>query len=231
MRTKSQIDFIKGRISDPYSIESFLTKKEIVDLIDIFKRTQDRKVYKNTGPVTLNLVLDDPVISTILDKLKSKIGNFAVTAAFFFYTETPHIIHNDDTFELPDGVYKAVTLPLELTRDTGEELPELCFFDQFYFHGPAKFFNGSTDIPTFYNRQVYEYSEVDGLSDREFCDSNSLLTHLKPAWLKGLSLHSSIEWRPGNAIVFDSVRLHCASDFTRLNITGKLGISIFTKVT
>jgi hypothetical protein len=38
-----------------------------------------------------------------------------------------------------------------------------------------------------------------------------------------------LKWKPTDALVFDSVRLHCASDFRKLNIQSKLGISIFTK--
>jgi hypothetical protein len=228
MRSLEQIARIKQRITNPYQIENFLSYEEILSLVQIFEA--GNKLYKNTGPVTMDLNLTDPLIVTILERLKKEIGTFEVTAAFFFKTSFPHIIHNDDTFELPDGVYKAVTLPLQLEHSLGEELPKLCFFNQFYFHGPAKFFNGSQDIPTFYNQQVYEYTNVDGLTTEEFYDDNKLFTHIKPEWLRGLSLHSSIEWKPTTAIVFDSVRLHCASDFRRLNILSKLGISIFTKV-
>jgi hypothetical protein len=228
MRSLEQIARIKQRITNPYQIENFLSYEEILSLVQIFE--DGNKLYKNTGPVTMDLNLTDPLIVTILERLKKEIGTFEVTAAFFFKTSFPHIIHNDDTFELPDGVYKAVTLPLQLEHSLGEELPKLCFFNQFYFHGPAKFFNGSQDIPTFYNQQVYEYTNVDGLTTEEFYDDNKLFTHIKPEWLRGLSLHSSIEWKPTTAIVFDSVRLHCASDFRRLNILSKLGISIFTKV-
>ena len=55
------------------------------------------------------------------------------------------------------------------------------------------------------------------------------LTHLKDEWLRGLSFNSAHHWKPGNTIVFDSCRLHCASDF-RKNVKNKLGISIFTKL-
>ena len=55
------------------------------------------------------------------------------------------------------------------------------------------------------------------------------LTHLKDKWLEGLSFNSAHNWTPGNAIVFDCCRLHCASDFTKHQIKNKLGISIFTK--
>jgi hypothetical protein len=110
-----------------------------------------------------------------------------------------------------------------------ETHPKLCFFDQFYFHGPSKFFNGDTTIPTYYNKQVYDYKDINGLVSTPFVDNDNYFTHLKLQWLEGLSLHSALDWVPGNAIVFDSVRLHCASDFRKLGIKSKLGISIFTK--
>jgi hypothetical protein len=187
-------------------------------------------IKKNTGPVTLdlNLFSKNLILQNILDKLKKEIGNFEITAAFFFETDYPHIIHNDDTFELPDTVYKGITIPLELTGFQ-KEYPKLCFFNQYYFHGPAKFFNGSNDIPTYYNKQVYDYKDVDDLVTMPLVDTDKYFTHLKSQWLEGLSLHSALDWIPGNVLIFDSVRLHCASDFRSLGIKSKLGISIFTK--
>jgi len=232
MRNKDSINKIKARISDPYAIENFLSKEDVDHLISLYSEEQDNTnspvVYKNTGPVTLDLknYITDLVITKILEKLKLAIGSFEITAAFFFYTETPHIIHNDDTFELPD-VYKAITIPLHID---GTAIPKLCFFDQFYFQGPAKFFNSGKDIPTYYNKQVYDYTDVDNIIDQPFIDKHQYFTHLKPHWLQGLSLHSAIDWIPTQAIIFDSVRLHCASDFTQQGIKSKLGISIFTKL-
>lgn len=229
MRTPEQIANIQKTMSRPYSLADIISYDDCAHLIDIFKNNHN-KVKKNTGPITLNLssYFSDPVIEKIINQLKIQIGNFEITASFFFKTDYPHIIHNDDTFELPDSVYKAITLPLEMSSFNGI-YPKLCFFDQCYFHGPAKFFNGSKDIPTYYNEQLYEYSNVHGLSTEIFYDENTLFTHLNPNWLKGLSVHSTLDWIPGNALIFDSVRLHCASDFRQLGITSKLGISIFTK--
>lgn len=226
MRTQEQISSIKNRLASPYAVEQFLNHTELTELVQLFENTQQGKVYKNTGPITLSLDLDYPLIASILERLKSKIGTFEVTAAFFFYTETPHIIHNDDTFELPE-VYKGITLPL---RIDGNGIPKLCFFKQHYFHGPAKFFNGSKNVPTYYNKQVYDYAEVDGITNIPFTDEQNMLTHLRSSWLSGLSLDSTLDWVPGNALIFDSVQLHCASDFTQLGINSKLGISIFTKL-
>jgi hypothetical protein len=235
MRNKDSIAKIKSRISDPYTLENFLKKEDINHLILLYNSEQANinspAVYKNTGPVTLDLknYITDPVVSKILEKLKLTLGAFEIAAAFFFYTETPHIIHNDDTFELPDSVYKGITIPLKID---GSAIPKLCFFDQFYFHGPAKFFNGSKDIPTYYNKQVYNYADVDGICDLVFDESTrcTYLTHLNPKWLKGLTFWGTLNWQPGNALVFDSTRLHCASDFRQQGIKSKLGISIFTKL-
>jgi len=236
MRNNQQIASIKNRISDPYSVDNFISPEDVAHLIALFEsqRTEPTVVYKNTGPITLDIkdYLEDTVISKIIVQLKEKLGNFEITAGFFFTTNYPHIIHNDDTFELPEGVYKGVTIPLK-TYGSADNIPDLCFFDQFYFHGPAKFFNGDSDIPTYYNKQIYDYADVDGAIDRMIIDESTrcqYFTHLKTSWLRGLTLWGTLKWRPTSALIFDSVRLHCASDFRQQGITHKLGISIFTKL-
>lgn len=229
MRTAEQIEKIKSRFSDPFLVESFLTANDVQELIAIYESHSD-KTYKNTGPVTvdINQYLTTDIFKSILDKIEAHIGPFTVAAGMFFQTDYPHIVHNDDTFLLSDNVYKGITLPLQIEGTVAE--PKLCFFDQCYFHGPSKFFNGDENIPTFYNTQVYNYADVDNLSYNDFNEHERLayLTHLKPQWLSGLSLHSTLPWRITSALIFDSVRLHCASDFRTLGISKKLGISIFT---
>ena len=234
MRTQEQIDNIKQRVQDPYDIKDFLSADEITHLINLYdldvQKANTPAVYKNTGPITLDIkpYLGDLVVSKFIDKLAKEIGPFEITAGFFFKTNYPHIIHNDDTFELPDGVYKGITIPLKAYGS--DQVPKLCFFNQFYFHGPTKFFKGDKNIPTYYNQQVYDYNNVDGIVDQPFVDEHKYFTHLKSKWLHGLSLQSAIDWIPTQAIIFDSVRLHCASDFRSLGIKSKLGLSIFTKV-
>lgn len=235
MRSPSQIESIKSTVSDPYAIEGFLSVDDVDHLVKLFdsQEIESNKVYKNTGPITLDIKphLEDPVVAKIIDKLAEEIGSFEITAGFFFTTNYPHIIHNDDTFELPNGVYKGITIPLKAYGS--DRIPKLCFFDQFYFHGPAKFFYGEKDVPTYYNKQVYDYQDIDGVADAMLIDEStrvSYLTHLKPAWLTGLTLWGTLDWRPTSVLIFDSTRLHCASDFRQQGITHKLGISIFTKV-
>ncbi len=236
MRTPEKISKILELVEEPYAVKNLLSEDDIDHLITIFDEQGSRTgpysnlIQKNTGPITLDLYeyYKDPIVEKILKNIETHIGKFEVTAAFFFRTDYPHIIHNDDTFELPDSVYKAITIPLLLDGFT-KSYPKLCFFDQFYFHGPAKFFKGSSDIPTYYNKQVYEYDNIHGLVETKVKDHEKYFTHLNPRWLEGLSLHSTLDWIPGDALIFDSVRLHCASDFRNLGIKSKLGISIFTK--
>lgn len=245
MRNQSQINSIKSRIIDPYAIDNFLSDEEVKYLVTMFEDHKDnevnfteRKVYKNTGPVTLDIRprINDPVMSKILTKIKSAIGPYEITAGFFFQTNYPHIIHNDDLFQLPDGIYRAITLPLKINRTTdSKEVPKLCFFDQFYFYGPAKFFKGGQDknISTYYNQLIYDYTNIDGLLDFNSISEETrqhLLSHLEPQWLEGLSLHSALPWNIGSALIFDSTRLHTASDFRKLGVESKLAISIFTTV-
>jgi len=231
MRIQTDIDYIKSGITDPYSIDDFLSTEDVNHLVNLFEcqKSEPNVVYKNTGPITLDIndYLTDSVLSKIIGKLHKEIGPFEITAGFFFTTNYPHVIHNDDTFELPNTVYKGITIPLKLHGE-GKDYPKLCMFNQFYFHGPAKFFKGESHIDTYYNKCIYDYENIDGKVDSTINDI-SLFTHLKPKWLEGLSLHSTLEWKPGNIMIFDSVRLHCASDFRQLGYHSKLGISIFTK--
>jgi hypothetical protein len=236
MRSNEDKEKIISNLAEPFSVDSFLTSEEIAMLIDMFKAGKN-KIYKNTGPVTVDIPVEEiknsDLFQNILDRLKPYIGeNFEVYTAFLFYVEIPHIIHNDDSFDLP-MIYKGIAIPLEITYESCfTEYPSLCFFDQYYLEGPSKFFNGSKDIHTFYNKCIYEYSEVknkssDGISKDV---KEKYLTHIRDNWLDQLTFNSAQEWKPGNAIIFDCARLHAASNFKKQGIKSKLGISIFTKL-
>lgn len=239
MRNSYQIAEIKKTIQDPRIINDFLSESDVDYLINLYDNSNNAnspyigKIKKNTGPVTLDLkqFSRDSIVHNIFGKIEKVIGPYDMVSAFFFKTDYPHIIHNDDSFELPDNVYKAVTLPLKLYGENITGNPSLCFFKQFYFHGPSKFFKGEKFIPTYYNKQIYEYRDIENLTNQSFDDVlyQKYFTHCKKQWLEGLTFHNAIDWIPGTAIIFDSLRLHCASDFRKQNIKEKLAISIFTK--
>lgn len=229
MRSIEDKELLVSRFTDVIYKDNFLDPEEISYLINLFDKS-DNKIYKNTGPVTCNSIKSDPLLSIIAQRLEPLIGDFKIFSASFFDVKFPHIIHNDDDKSFP-LTYKAITLPLKLEYSrVVDELPKLCIFDQYYLDGPAKFFNGDADLPTYYNTQIYEYSKVQNKSTTniDLTTRSKYLTHLRPNWLNGLSINSVHEWKPGSAIIFDALKLHCASDFRRLGITSKLGISIFT---
>lgn len=228
MRTQQERQAITDTFSDPVSFENVVSNDYRILLRAEFSRRQD-KIYKNTGPVTINIDLEEPQYLPLKELVNRLVGDVGITAAFFFYTDKPHIIHNDDTYELPQ-VFKGITIPLEYIG--GTSYPSLCFFHQYYLEGPGKFFNGGVDFPEHYNKHVTEYSQVQGLSDQGIPEFVRLkyLSHLKTQWLEGLTFDRALPWKPGNALVFDSVRLHCASNFLQQGIKSKLGISIFTKL-
>lgn len=223
---------IEATLGSTFTISNFISDQERLALIDYF--TKGDHTYKNTGPITLNVLSEEfkqPLFQNILSRVESYIGKVKVFSSLFFYVERPHIIHNDDSFSYP-LCYKGINIPLDLEYiEEGTGYPSLIFYDQYYLEGPAKFFNGSRDIPTYYNKCVYEYGDVKNISTSPICDDirSNHLSHLKPNWLQGLSIETITEWRPGNVTVFDTVRLHSSNDFCRQGIKSKLGLSIFTE--
>lgn len=234
-RSQQDRDKIIAKLSDPYAVENFLSQDEVHELIEIHEHKTVR-THKNTGPTTTKIDDEDltiDVFKKITDRLKNQIGDYKIFGNFYFKVEIPHIIHNDDLYEFP-LLYKAATLPLRITyKDpTSTETPFLCFFDQYYLEGPAKFFKGGVSFPEYYNKNISDYSKVYGLTDQPFDYEikQKYFTHLKDAWLEGLSFKKALPWKPGNALIFDCARLHSASNFLDKGITGKLGISIFTEL-
>ena len=222
-RPQEDKDIILKNLEDTYYIENFVSKTDIEELCDIWDKSSN-KVFKRTGPITSTITdFKVPVMRRITDKIHSLYPNCEIYHGMYFYVNYPHIIHNDDNKEWP-LIYKAFNIPLKYE---GDEMPYLCFFDQVYLDGPSKFFNGEKDVDTYYNKIIYDYENVVGKSDLMFDPymKEKYLNHIKDEWLKGLSFNSAHHWKPGNAIVFDCVRLHCASNFTGK----KLGLSIFTE--
>ena len=233
MRTPIDKVKIESTLSEPFSLENFLSQDEVEFLVNYFE-TDDSKIVKSTGPVTSRELRDEfntiPELVAIFDRIKSHIGECGIYTSFMFHTNTAHLIHNDDDKLFP-LTYKAITIPLRIEyelEDTG--YPNLCIFDQYYLEGPSKFFNGSRGIASYYNVPVYNYFRVHNKSKNKIPLEiyNKYFTHLQPRWLEGLSINSMHTWKPGNAIVFDAVRLHCASNFSAIGIKKKLGLSIFT---
>ena len=229
MRTPEQIQKIKHNQSSPVQLLNAISNNEVLSLIDYYDT--DLIIQKNTGPKVQYIKEGTGVIDNILCLLRKQFGNFEVRTAHYFDVNAPHVIHIDDDFDYPNS-YKAFTIPL-LTEGANCDLAKLIMFDQYYYGGPAKFIrNGPANKTEFYNKNLYMYNEVEGISDKGIPEQAlSMLGHLQPQWLEGLSVNSWFPWTIGSVIAFDSLQLHCASNFKEHNITRKLGISIFTTLT
>lgn len=231
IHSQEQKQAIVDNYSDPYSVRNFLSSSEVEILKEFFHSRPDQQVKKPSGPLCLQITNDlDKELSWLKDKVISELGNVEIYAALYFDVETPHVLHNDDSKD--GGVsYKAITLPLEIRGDV-DQFPGLVFFDQYYLEGPAKFFKGTVlDPHRTYNETVLEYDQVqgkvEGFVNREFY--NKYLKHIRFTNLEGLSVNTMIDWKVGNAIIFDSTKIHCATNFKELGVESKLGLSLFTK--
>lgn len=230
MRTIEQIKKIKQHHSDPIQILDFLTLQEIEDLLAYYHQNKSFVEEKNTGPKVLYVNEGSEVIDFIIKKLKDKFGNFNVRSAHFFDVVNPHILHNDDDFTLPNA-YKAFTLPLYF-EGTIDDI-KLIIFNQYYYQGPAKFFyEDSKEREIYYNVPVNNYHKVENLSDCPIDKTYQTLYlgHLKSSWLEGLSVKKDFPWKIGSAICFDSLALHCSSNFKSIGVKRKIGLSIFTTI-
>lgn len=225
MRTQQQIEQIKKGQGDPFSISNIVD----VDLLyDYYVSRENDVVQKNTGPKILKVDHTETLFNTLIQSLKERVGEFDVRYMHYFDVTFPHIIHNDDEFDYPN-CYKAFTIPLHIYGDSDDV--KLVVFDQYYYGGPVKFVNGSdiTDRPVHYNKFLTDYSDIKGLSTIGLGDAElDYLTHLKPSWLEGLSINKMLPWTIGEVLCFDSLALHCSSDFRSKGITRKIGLSVFT---
>ena len=83
--------------------------------------------------------------------------------------------------------------------------------------------------PVHYNKFLTDYKDIEGQSIAGLNDIElSYLTHLQSNWLNGLSINKILDWQIGDALCFDSLALHCSSDFKSKGIERKIGLSIFT---
>lgn len=231
-RTNAQILELQATHSEPFAVENILDPEHIKELLKYYLLRQDSLTAKNTGPDVLSIDVENPpkIFQKIIDIMHEKIGRFKVRYIHFFDVTSPHVIHIDDTYNY-DKSYKAFTVPLRIYGPS-EDI-KLCVFDQYYYHGPAKFYNNSNEVfNIYYNSALKNYDQVSNLSATEI-DINfkkEYLSHLDDEWLKGLSVNKTLEWKPGNILCFDSLALHCSTDFKAKGVRRKIGLSIFTTV-
>lgn len=226
MRTQEQINTIKKYEQLPRVHEAVVSNEKTKFLLDYYHNSND-VIEKNTGPKVLFVKQGEDIIDDIIEKLQKIYGRFNVRSAHFFDVTQPHIIHNDDHKSLPNS-YRAFTIPL--WADGKDSDIGLVMYEQFYYHGPAKFINGETEggNKIYYNEFIRDYKNVDYLSTDKIINTD--ISHLRSHWLEGLSIYKILPWKIGNILSFESLRLHSSTDFNSKGISRKIGISIFTTI-
>jgi len=229
MRTEEQNNILRSLQSPSIQAFGLLSFAEIETFLHYYKTSED-VIEKNTGPKVLFLKKDEPFLLELVEKLKQQFGDFKVRSAQIFEVNSPHVIHNDDDLK-QIMCYKGILVPLEINGNSNNI--NFVTYDQYYYGGPAKFFNGEKfNGKVFYNQPVCDYSNVENLSNDQIDESTykKYFTHLDRKWLQGLTVEKIFPWTIGSAVCFDSLRLHSASNFKAQGITSKIGLSIFTTI-
>ena len=234
-RPQEQVDEILSNVSSTVVLKQFLSRTDRDALLKIYHNNTQRD-HKDTGPTTLiaREFKHDPSFIKIFNKVQAQLGlDLNIWGGNFFEADKPYVIHNDVDYRHDIMPAKCLVIPLQrfyhedaVMNDTDAQFH---IFDQMFFHAPVKCFKGSTDIPNFYNWPLYDYKDVYGLhEDNRKPDINTMFDEKYPQWMEGFSIESSCDWVPGDVIVFDCVRLHCASNFLDNGIYKKIGLSLFT---
>ena len=229
---------ILDNCSPTLQIENFLSDQALEHLLKIHKnRPDDEKIYKNTGPIASKLPHKSDghfqeVLSNVEDILNVKVKPFGGN---YFEVTSPHILHNDVPKDHNIIPGKCIVLPLEKVYVDEAILPhdedaKFYIFEQMYFDRPVKCFKNKQSARKWEkgNEPIFSYEDVYNLhEDNRIPDTTT--SHMNQEWLEGFSVETECNWVPGNAIIFDCAKLHCASNFLDNGMQGKTGLSIFTE--
>jgi len=237
MRIKNRQEKILETCSPTLKLKNFLSEPELIHLLNIHKdRPDSEKVFKVTGPIASKLPHKSDkhyqnILSRVEEVLKRKVKPFGGN---YFTVKKPHILHNDVPKDHATIPGKCIVLPLEKVY-TKYQLPMLddakfYIFDQMYFDRPVKCFKNKEAAKMYAkgNEPIFTYEDVYNLhEDNRVPDVST--GHMKDEWLEGFSVEAECNWVPGDAIIFDCARLHCASNFLENGMEEKTGLSIFTE--
>lgn len=210
----------------------FLESEQIKQLLNLFLHS-NKIVEKATGPSTLDLpnFENELIFCEVLKKIKLLYPLLSLKGGNFFYSEKPYIVHVDQINPQPDQTSVTFLIPLEMTFSLPNYSTNECYltiFNQTFQGGAAKFFFGDCDILQGVYPHHYTQDLVEGLETTSPVSTKEpLLSHLKPQWLQGLSIHKNIPWKVGSLIAFKGDHLHASSNFLIQNIKSKTALTLF----
>lgn len=241
-RPKEQVDQMLDRCGTTVILKRFISDIDIDTLLNLYYAGTN-KDYKNigyksnpsSGPITYiaKEFKHKSEFVEIFDRIQQKLNlNLNIWGGNFFETTKPYIIHNDIDFRHEIIPGKCIVIPLVKNYKTDHHKAsdtdaKFYIFDQMFFHGAVKCFKNSEEIISPYNIPLYDYSDIYKIhNDNRMPNVDA--GHMRQEWLEGFSIEKECNWVPGDVIVFDCARLHCASNFHNNNIESKIGLSLFT---
>ncbi len=235
LRTNDEKNEILSRLESTKHYQNVVSQDLMNDLLLAWQ--SGPKNQKNTGPLTYDYYPNKDEHYDWWKKtdefVTKYVGEHETFATNFYEVTQPHILHNDDSIRWVPRLHKTVVFPLQITKPTN-----FAVFDQCYLDGPVKLRHGGDPNKNpqirnvYYNQNLLDNSVLINYTGADF-DKNTwekYFTHLPYERFHGLSVESIVTWNPGDIIIFDTARIHCACNFSAQGIERKLGYSVFTEL-
>ena len=207
-----------------HRMENLLTPSDIEDLLKLKHSlpVTAEKPYNTETQVDKDWARD--FVRTRFPELDS---DFEICYSHFLNQTLPYIIHTDGPLSLDMKGYFNILIPLEINGSAAHTVT----FEQSFSGKGRAFVKGVTDDELEVYDLTKDYADVENLSSAHFPKEamTSHLDHIEAASLEGLSLEKIMDWRIGDAILFDRYRLHSSSSFKKFGLKDKTSLIIATR--
>jgi hypothetical protein len=155
-------------------------------------------------------------------------GEWVIDGGNYFETVRPYRLHCDSGKDEVKRLYYNIVIPLQLwATDYKPELNKLIVTDQTW-SGDAAFFIKGDVGQNEYNVCVQNYADVGNITDTTEQYLLENCGHLNPQNLEGFTTKASLEWCPGDIMLFRRDLVHVTTDWRKAGVERKLGLSLFT---
>jgi hypothetical protein len=168
------------------------------------------------------------LLATMLSELLP--GRWVIDGGNYFETVFPYRLHVDTGQAPVKKLHYNVVIPLKLwTQDYQPQHNKLIITDQTWQGDAAFFVRGDPGAVSEYNICVRDYDTVGNLGQGIDPQLAGLCSHLNPQSLWGFTVKQTVDWRPGDVIIFRRHYIHTTSNWRDLaGVKMKLGLSLFT---
>lgn len=240
-RSEKQKEFLRQHISPTQVLYNHLDKCDRDLLLNIYEQPletghKDFAVSKHQirfAKGSLRKELD----AWVSEKFGEYLGDYVVDRIFGSTSESPTQIHTDSiNVETDLPPHKNIMIPLSINghidRTSDWDGCQTIYFDQVWLErcGRSLFKHGYRSENLRENIEVYDYSGLDNLTDKQFPSEPYMqyLTHIPYAHCSGLSVETIAQWEPFAPVLFDRNRLHTANNYLINGVTWKRFVCIFT---